>query len=151
MNDRARSHVDLFLDVAADLLDRGYHVRFRARGASMHPAISEGDAITIEPVRSDELAAGDVVLYRSRNRVIAHRVVAILSGLEPTLILRGDALPCCDGPVRPHLVLGRVARIDPAHGRLNRAGAPLLWRFARACGSRLKRILSADEPSVWAR
>ena len=41
----------LVLDVATELLGRGRRVRFRAPGSSMRPAIGDGDAITVEPVR----------------------------------------------------------------------------------------------------
>ena len=67
----------LFLDVSTELLERGHSVRFQAPGRSMHPTIKEGETITVEPVEPPGVRTGDIILYRTKTGVIAHRVIRI--------------------------------------------------------------------------
>ncbi len=67
----------LFIDVSTELLRQGKNVRFRAPGLSMHPAIREGETITVAPVTPFDINRGDILLYLAGKKVIAHRVVRI--------------------------------------------------------------------------
>ena len=110
-----RNDAGLFLEVSRQLLAQGVSVRFRAGGASMQPAIADGDAVVFAPVSAGAVRPGDVVLYCRGLRSIAHRVVRI-SRAKPNvtaLLLRGDATEACDPPVRPQDVLGRVIAVEP--------------------------------------
>ena len=102
-----------FVDVTSDLLERGYGVRFRAGGASMTPAIGDGDLITVKPTTAARLSPGRVVLYRRQDRVFAHRIVQAANDGDHRLLLRGDAARACDEPVAPSEVLGEVVSVTP--------------------------------------
>ena len=67
----------LFIDVSTELLRKGQSVRFRAPGLSMHPAIKEGEIITVVPISSFDIKRGDILLYIVGKKVVAHRVVSI--------------------------------------------------------------------------
>ncbi len=67
----------LFIDLSTELLGQGQNVRFRAPGQSMHPAIKEGETITVVPISSFDIKRGDILLYIVGRKVIAHRVVSI--------------------------------------------------------------------------
>jgi hypothetical protein len=43
----------------------------------MHPAIKEGETITVEPVAPFDIKRGDILLYFIGKKAIAHRVVSI--------------------------------------------------------------------------
>jgi len=43
----------------------------------MHPAIKEGETITVVPISSLDIKRGDILLYLIGKKVIAHRVVSI--------------------------------------------------------------------------
>jgi len=73
----SESPPDVFSDISAELLRRGARVRFRATGRSMQPTILEGEAITVEPVAPAAITPGDILLYRWKRGVIAHRVIRI--------------------------------------------------------------------------
>jgi hypothetical protein len=109
-----RRDARLFLGVSAQLLADGFGVRFRAGGASMQPAIHDGDALIVAPVSTREVRPGDVLLYRRDRRGIAHRVVRVRTtgGAVMDVLLRGDAEPACDAPVAAHDVLGRLVAVD---------------------------------------
>jgi hypothetical protein len=67
----------LFIDMSTELLRQGKNVRFQAPGLSMHPAIKEGETITVAPVARFNIKRGDILLYLAGKKVVAHRVVRI--------------------------------------------------------------------------
>jgi len=109
-----QSQTNVFTDVTAELLSLGACVRFQATGQSMHPAIKDGEVIKVEPVEPSHIRKGDIVLYRMKKGVIAHRVVQIgrRNGGPPFFVLRGDTLETCDGIVEPRQVIGRVISVE---------------------------------------
>jgi len=81
----ARSPQHLFIDVSTKLLRQGKNVRFQAPGQSMHPAIREGETITVAPIAPFDIKRGDILLYIVGKKIIAHRVVSIKRGKnDPT-------------------------------------------------------------------
>ena len=104
----------LFVDVITELLRSGQAIRFQAPGWSMHPTIRDGEIITVEPVMPSAVKQGDIILYRSKVGVIAHRVVRISqkNGVVPRFILRGDALGSPDEPLAAQQILGKVVWLE---------------------------------------
>src|SRR4029077_4713262 len=49
----SRADSDLFVVLTRELLERGCHVRFRASGSSMHPAIQDGEVVTVAPASGE--------------------------------------------------------------------------------------------------
>ena len=93
----------------------------------MYPTIRDGETITAAPVASAEIVCGDVLLFRSSGRLMAHRVVGVTEeGGARVLRIRGDAKRACDAPVAPTDVIGRVIAVDRG-----RCVIPLLGRVAR--------------------
>jgi len=110
-------HSDIF-GVIEEALTHGTTVRFRAEGISMHPAIRDGEAISIVSVVTDDIVSGDVLLCRHGGRVLAHRVVRVTTcGLERFFELRGDANASCDTPIGAGAVVGKVVGVR-RNGRL---------------------------------
>ena len=58
-------------------LAAGRAVTLRPRGHSMEPLIASGQAVTVEPIVSDPIRVGDVVLCRVRGHHYLHLVKAI--------------------------------------------------------------------------
>ncbi|KKN11095.1 hypothetical protein LCGC14_1029990 [marine sediment metagenome] len=152
------SQQQLFIDMSTELLRRGQSVRFRAPGLSMHPAIREGETITVAPISPFNIKRGDILLYIVGKKVIAHRVVGIereksdssshtstqSKALNPQIIftLRGDASAICDEPVEAEQVLGKVVSVE-RHGRsidLYSRKARML-HIAYTLASHLKRLI----------
>jgi signal peptidase I len=105
-----RRDTPAFLEITKRLLTAGYRVRFRAHGRSMRPAIGDGEMVTVEVVEPASVKRGDILLYRHRQRPVAHRVVHVQQdgGVVVGFVLRGDAKAACDAPVKPEQILGRV-------------------------------------------
>jgi len=137
----APSHAELLRESCAALLCAGQRVRFRATGLSMDPTIRDGDVLTAEPVDPGEVRPGEILLYRTAEGVIAHRLVRCeTAGAQPRLVLRGDAGGTCDPPVSHGEVLGRVIAVQRrgrSRGLTNRW--TMRWHQARAAATRLGR------------
>ena len=118
-----------FLETSEQLLRAGVSVRFCAGGQSMHPTIRDGETIIVEPIAPGKIQRGDIVLYRLRNGVVAHRVVRIeRRGAALVFTPRGDAMPACDAPIAAAEILGRVVAVQREHRCIKLAGVKARWR-----------------------
>lgn len=145
--------MSLFIDLIGELLGCGHSVRFRANGRSMYPTIKDGEEIVVKPVALSAVRVGDVVLYGSQRRVIAHRVVRIARTeqrtLTPVLILRGDASDFPDAPIEVSRVLGKVVAVERDGRRVQLDARPaILVRGVRLCTARLRWTISRRLPRV---
>ncbi len=61
-------------------LKNGETVQFRPRGNSMKGKINSGQLVTVEPIRSTELIAGDIVLCKVNGNQYLHLIKAIQGG-----------------------------------------------------------------------
>lgn len=121
-------------------------MRFRPAGHSMHPTIRDGEVLLVEPVVCADVHRGDVVLYRTGERVIAHRVVRVEGGesIGYSFTLRGDACRSSDEPVSAEQVLGRVVAIERGGRVLTLSRRPQnLRRVARRAASRCNLLFTA--------
>jgi signal peptidase I len=135
----------LLLDLSTELLGRGKRVRFRAPGRSMYPTIRENEAITVEPVAPQDVKVGDIILYRSDESVVAHRVMRIEKERSDTVrfILREDTLGTLDAPVEAEEVLGKVVSVERAGRNIDPYSMRAKMRLlVHTIGSRLKRYIS---------
>jgi uncharacterized repeat protein (TIGR01451 family) len=87
INDRTQSK--LFAELARELLASGSGIRFQARGASMSPAIRDGEIVHVRPVVPGELRRGELVLIRVEGRICLHRLV-VADAKRDVFITRGD-------------------------------------------------------------
>src|ERR1700681_1593409 len=79
----------LFEEITRELLEQGLRVRFQARGASMSPAIRDGEVVEITPVIVSKLRKDDIVLTRSKNGFRLHRIV-VADSSKDAFVTRGD-------------------------------------------------------------
>lgn len=108
----------------------------------MHPTIRHGDVITVEPVAPSKLRRGDIILYRFQKGLIAHRIVNIeeRKNCGLTFILRGDASPTYDAPVKLEQVLGKVVCLERDHHLIDPYSLRVrLWTRLYPWLARLKR------------
>jgi len=67
----------MFPELITELLQDDYKVNFSAPGHSMFPTILANETILVEPIDPGTVRLGDIILYRSSGRLIAHRVIRI--------------------------------------------------------------------------
>lgn len=100
----------VLVEMSTDFLRQGLGVRFRATGGSMQPTIRHGELITVIPLPVADIQMGDILLYQTHRKIVAHRLVEL--GSNGTFILRGDALSVCDKPIASYQILGKVIKTE---------------------------------------
>jgi hypothetical protein len=95
----------LFAALTSELLRAGNGVRFQARGASMSPAIRDGEIVFIRPAVIPDLRRGDIVLIKGEMGFRLHRLV-IADMLRDIFITRGDCGQQDDPAVSAEEILG---------------------------------------------
>ena len=148
----------IFPELISDLLSDGHIIRFVAPGDSMYPTICDGDIVTVAPIKAASVSTGDIILYRHKSGLAAHRVLRIIkhcnehSRSDPKdlknrpssetlhIILRGDAAVVFDEPVTAAQVLGRVTRVERQGRRIDPYSFKAIICFkARRIIARLKK------------
>jgi len=112
---------DLFLELTTELLERGNQVRFRAEGASMHPAIRSGEVVLVEPAAAVDLKKGDICLYLAPRGVAVHRLIRTDG---TAFLMRGDPRRFAAEQVGREQILGRVVAVERGGRRISLTG----WR-----------------------
>lgn len=103
IQDRPGSAV--FTAIASDLLANGRGFRFQAKGRSMAPTINDGDVLHVVPIGKRKPKVGEIVLFRCREGLKAHR---ILRKNREFIVTRGDAGVEHDGEIPLENILGLV-------------------------------------------
>jgi len=132
----------LFEDLTRELLEKGASVRFRARGASMSPAIRDGEIVLVTPVIVSKLRKDDIVLTKSSVGLRLHRIV-LADAVSNVFVTRGDCGQQHDPPVTDKQILGVVQAKEVRVGRnvvearfksINGATLRALARTQNICG-----------------
>ncbi len=101
------------LGLIAAYREAGQEAWLSASGKSMLPLIRPGTRLLVN-FDHHELQPGMIVLFARHNRLVAHRIVAVLpSAARCQLLTKGDAEPFCDQPISADEVLGVVRAIQP--------------------------------------
>src|SRR5579863_7856315 len=98
----------VFEQIIRELLSQGLSVRFQARGASMSPAICDGETVEVTPVMVRKLRKDDIVLAKSNLGFRLHRIVRADHD-NRVFITRGDCGQQDDPPLSSEQILG-IAR-----------------------------------------
>ena len=101
--DRPQSR--LFEGLSREVLRQGNAIRFQARGASMSPAIRDGEVVHVKPALPADLRKGDVVLVKGEAGFRLHRLV-VADADRNVFITRGDCGQQDDPAVVGEQILG---------------------------------------------
>ncbi|PYX51553.1 MAG: hypothetical protein DMG79_02810 [Acidobacteria bacterium] len=101
--DRAQSK--LFEAFMRELLRQGNGIRFQARGASMSPAIRDGEIVHVDSIAISEMRSGDIVLVKGERGFRLHRLV-IADAERDVYITRGDCGEQDDPAVSSEEIMG---------------------------------------------
>ena len=106
----------VFEQLIRDLLERGLSVRFQARGASMSPAIRDGEFVEVTPVIVSKLRKDDIVLAKSNYGFRLHRIVRA-DHANDVFITRGDCGQEDDPALKASQLLGLARAKDVRVGQ----------------------------------
>jgi uncharacterized repeat protein (TIGR01451 family) len=114
--DRPQSR--LFHAISRELLLQGNGICFQARGASMSPAIRDGEIVYVKSALLAELRAGDIVLVKGEMGFRLHRLV-LADAQQDVFITRGDCGQQDDPAVSGEEVVGIAVAKEVRVGRRN--------------------------------
>jgi len=134
MNSRMLTMTSKGAQLSAALLGMGLRVRVRVSGTSMAPALVAGDVVELHPVKTQQLACGDILYIQDLYYgYYLHRLLRRTSRNGQALLqTRGDHQWRLDCPVAPGQVLGRVGKVEYNSGRWRRYFAWLGHHGAKA-------------------
>ncbi len=95
--------------VLRDALDAKGFAEFTVRGESMYPLLRPGMTIRVVRCAEKDLRVGDIIIFRSRDDLLAHRIVAKHG--SSLWIAKGDNTFISDDPVAFEEILGRVIAV----------------------------------------
>lgn len=100
------------------VLSKGVSFRFRAKGFSMSPCISDGDVVTVAPLSGRALRLGDTVAFINlhADKLAVHRIVGRQGD---AFLVKGDNAPAADGLIRRADILGRVIGVERGGRRVS--------------------------------
>ena len=98
-----------FIALGEKALFQGHSIRVKAGGSSMYPLLRENDRLTIEPITTENILKGDILVYKDQSRLIAHR---FLKFNQDRIITRGDFSFQADKPFSSEELLGRVVHVE---------------------------------------
>ena len=78
---------DLFFEQIKPYLAKGQSVKISVAGNSMKPFLQNGEKITLQPVQEKDLKIGRIILAKSADIYILHRIVKLS---ENEVFLAGD-------------------------------------------------------------
>jgi len=130
-------------------LETGSTIHVKIDGQSMWPLIKSGAVLGISP-ECKKIKKGDIIIFRSCDRLIAHRVIRIYADI---IITKGDALIFFDPYVQLRDIIGRAVFIE-SEGRRTEIDTGV-WRllncilanYSCACGVILGGIPKGIKPA----
>ena len=91
------------------LLKDGRTTLFKMNGNSMYPVLKEGDVGMVQKCEPEALKIGDVVVFKSRDKYVAHRLLKIQKkGATTYFTARGDKNLLHDPPFTAEALAGQI-------------------------------------------
>jgi uncharacterized repeat protein (TIGR01451 family) len=130
----------LFSQVIYELLGQGLSVRFQACGASMSPAIRDGEIVEVTPVIVSKLRKDDIVLANTNVGFRLHRIVSA-DYERDIFITRGDCGQENDPALKGAQILGLARAKEVRVGRrMVRAKFNSVSGWALRCAARAEYV-----------
>jgi len=95
--------------LAEELLDEGLSIKTIVGGNSMFPFLRNGNTVIIKKVPIPYLKTGDIIVFKSNNKLVAHRIIFKRKQKSDFKIFtKGDARLLFDKPLTAKNYIGRV-------------------------------------------
>jgi len=109
------------LDLAEALLDENHPLNFNMQGYSMYPTLREGDTGVVEKWNPEDLHVGDIIVFKSNGKLVAHRLfkIEVRNGLR-LFTAKGDKNSYTDQPFTGDALVGKITSLQ----RKNRIKSP---------------------------
>jgi len=139
------------LDFAETILDDDHSLSIKMQGYSMYPTLRAGDVGNVQKCVPEDLKIGDIIVFRSNNKLVAHRLIQIKSTKGIRFYLtKGDKNYHFDPPFTDESLVGilktftrknRVIKIDALKMKIQRFNALHLSKISILFFDTILRIL----------
>ena len=107
--ENSKSNYTNILHLGEELLNEGFELQITLGGYSMSPYLRNGETVIIKKESFNSLKIGDIIVFRSINKMIAHRIIAIRNiNQHKTLITKGDSLIYFDKTITEERYIGKI-------------------------------------------
>ena len=108
-----KTNSQTLVDFAETILDENHLLRIRMHGFSMYPFLKAGDVGIVDKCLADQLRIGDIVVFKSQQKLIAHRLIAIKDENKQTLyVAKGDKNKFVDATFPAEALFGKIISIE---------------------------------------
>lgn len=106
-------HSNELFDMLESLANEQHLIRIKTKGYSMSPTIAPGDIVIVAPAKIHDLKIGDIVVFRTQQSMIAHRLVAVnvVNG-QNICVAKGDNNRHVDAAFSADAIVGKVIRLE---------------------------------------
>lgn len=106
-------HSNELFDMLESLANEQHLIRIKTKGYSMSPTIAPGDIVIVAPAKIHDLKIGDIVVFRTQQSMIAHRLVAVnvVDG-QNICVAKGDNNRHVDAAFSADAIVGKVIRLE---------------------------------------
>ncbi len=101
---------NLNISLSLQLLSEGKSAIIRAVGMSMFPWILPKESLIISPIKDKDLKVGDIIIFTSNNKLIAHRLLKI-DKKNNIYVTRGDGNLTSDSPIKHDDIIGIISEV----------------------------------------
>lgn len=103
-----------------ELLNEGATLKVTAGGLSMFPFLRKGDVIYLKKQKKEDYKNGDIVVFKTSEKFIAHRLIKLKKEENKIMALcKGDSLVKYDKAFPVEQVLGKVISVERNGVKLN--------------------------------
>lgn len=114
--------------LAVEMLNDANDLQYQTMGWSMYPTMRPGDTAIVCAVKPDDCSLGDILVFKSDQHLIAHRLVEIryIDG-KRFFITRGDNNRFLDKPFSETYLLGRIQTFKRGNRNISMDGRRMRW------------------------
>lgn len=106
-------HSNELFDMLESLANEQHLIRIKTKGYSMSPTIAPGDIVIVAPAKIHDLKIGDIVVFRTQQSMIAHRLVAVnVANGQNICVAKGDNNRHVDAAFSADAIVGKVIRLE---------------------------------------
>jgi signal peptidase I len=108
MENKLNDYSNIIL-LADELLTEGFFLQITVGGYSMFPYLQNGDDVLIKKEPINNLKTGDIIVFCSGKKLIAHRIITFRKANSQTkIITKGDSLIIFDNPITAEQYIGKI-------------------------------------------
>ena len=118
INNNTENKSKLLIETLKESIQKGELVKIKLGGNSMWPFIKNGTNATIKRVEIEELKIGDIIVFSTGNKIIAHRIIN-LNESSKEITTKGDNRFFSDKKIGSSEYIGKIIFLETGNKKIN--------------------------------